>query len=83
MNHALNLEMKDSKGVLLYLKPWLTRPEAMKLMRLGRLAVQDHIDKGHWLAVMQGKRPRIATDSIRQWLDAEAAKPRPALPLAA
>lgn len=66
------LEARDSSGLPLWKKPWLTVPETMRLMRVGRVTVTQMVKDGRWVAVTVGKRQRIATDSIRRDLDRQA-----------
>lgn len=65
-------EARDSSGLPLWQKPWLTVPETMRLMRVGRATVAQMVKDGRWAAVTVGKRQRIATDSIRRDLDRQA-----------
>lgn len=61
----------DRNGTPLWAKPWLTIPEAMRLMRVGREKVLQMIADGRWLAVTEGKRMKISAQSIRDDVDAQ------------
>lgn len=64
--------LTDKSGRPLWSKPWLTVPEVMSLMRVGRATIQAMVETGRWSAVPVGKRYRIATDSIRADLDRQS-----------
>jgi hypothetical protein len=66
-------------GVPLWKKPWLTFPEAMRLTRKGRLAVQEMLDSGRWISVPEGKRVKIATKSIIDDVETQIAAVRAAM----
>lgn len=64
-----NQSLTDTNGTPLWQKPWLTIPEAMRLMRVGRATVYLMLSDGNWTARQVGQRLKISTKSIRDDID--------------
>ena len=66
----------DAHGTPLWVKPWLTIPEAAKLLRKSRDWVEARMADQSFVSVPDGKRTKIATSSIRRWVDGETLQSR-------
>jgi hypothetical protein len=69
----INKAAYTRNGVPLWQMPWLSIPQFCTLMRCGRETAMALITEKKITAVWVGQRQKIATDSIRRYLNNEAA----------
>lgn len=68
--------MRKTERIYLLQKKYLTIPEAMKLMDVGRDRALSLIGSGEWTPIKFGARTKVSTASIRKQVDKETREQR-------